>query len=229
MPFAAIADEPQVEVAVEVDPFAQQFQPQLKQILKSELRFVRTVCQPTDAEHKKLEAAGEKALKDVVKKMGDLQQKMQRGGQAIEIWPDPRQAISDGIANAVRNMLSEEQSQRYGDELTKRTAARKRAAVLNLVARLDRNLSLTSEQREKLVEKLDHDWKDSWGGQLETFLYGDDFLPVLPDQLVTPVLNARQREIWQAAPKQQAQIWGWAGLGFVQVFDGDEPVPEVRP
>ena len=54
--------------------------------------------------------------------------------------------------------------------MEKRTASRKQVVIDNLVAKLDQDLVLTSEQREKLVEALSANWKDSWGQSLEMLM-----------------------------------------------------------
>jgi hypothetical protein len=225
--------------AVGGNQFEQQFLPQFRRILTNELRFIRTVCKPTAAEQKTIQAAGDAALKSTLKKFGDMQRKAQQGRvQQQSAWPDPRQLIADALAESVRKTLSAEQAERYQSELEKRAAARKHAALANLVAKLDRDLILTSEQRDKLTAALESNWNDAWGGQLEVFLYGDDFLPVLPDKLVLPLLTEKQTNIWKATRKHQNTIGGWAGFGIgffgdvdieVEVVPADAPAQEPPP
>jgi hypothetical protein len=148
-----------------------------------------------------------------------------RPGQEPQ-WPDPRKIISDELLKSVKTSLSPDQAKRYEAELEKRSAARKRAALLNLVAKLDKDLVLSADQRGKLSEALTANWKDEWGQQIEVFMYGDTYMPVLPDAQVLSVLTDKQKQIWKAIPKQQNQIWGWAGFGFVQVMADEEALAE---
>ena len=167
-------------------------------------------------------------MKTAVKKFAEVQKKMQQGiraGQEPQ-WPDPRKIISDALLKSVKESLSADQAKRYEAELEKRSAARKRAALLNLVAKLDKDLVLTADQRGKLSEALSTNWKDEWGQQIEVFMYGDTYMPVLPDAQVLPVLTDKQKQIWTAIPKQHNQIWGWAGFGFVQVMEVEEALVE---
>ena len=78
---------------------------------------------------------------------------------------------------------------------------------------------LTADQRGKLTEAINSNWKDSWCHQLEVFMYGDTYMPVVPDAHILPVLTEKQKKIWNGVPKQQNQIWGWAGGGFVQAVE----------
>ena len=213
---------------VGVDPLEQQFLQQFRQLSKTELSFVRAVCQPNAEQSKKIKAAGDVGLKTAVKKFVEVQKKMQQGMRAGEEpqWPDPRKLMSDALLKSVKETLSADQAKRYEAELEKRTAARKRAALLNLVAKLDKDLVLTADQRGKLTEVLDSNWKDAWGQQLEVFMYGDTYMPLLPDAQVVPVLTEKQKQIWTDIPKQHNQFWGWAGFGFVQVMEAEEALAE---
>ena len=214
------------------DPFEQQFTPQFRQLLNTEVHFVRTVCQPTREQYETIKSAGDVSLKGTVKKFAGLQRKMNEGiraGQQPQ-WPDPRRLIADDLARSVQQTLSAEQAKRYQVELEKRAAARKRVALINLVVKLDKDLVLSAEQRNQLTERLNANWMDVWGQQLEVFLYGDQFLPVLPDDQVLPILNERQKEIWKGTPKSQNTIGGWFGFGFVQAVDIDEELlKDVTP
>ncbi len=215
-------------VAAAGDPFEQQFRQQFGPLAKTELNFVRAVCQPNAEQSKKIKAASDVGMKTTVKKFAEVQKKMQQGMRAGEQpqWPDPRKLMSEVLLKTVKETMSADQVKRYEAELAKREAARKRAALLNLVAKLDKDLVLTEAQRGKLTEALNSNWKDAWCQQLEVFMYGDSYMPVLPDAQVLPVLTEKQTQIWNGIPKQHNQIWGWAGFGFVQVMEAEEALVE---
>lgn len=203
------------------DPLEQQFLQQFRQLSTTELNFVRAVCKPDKEQDKKIKAASNAALKTTTKKFAEVQKKLQQGiraGQEPE-WPDPRKLMSEVLLKTVKESMSEDAAKRYEAELEKRAAARKRAALLNLVAKLDKDLVLTADQRGKLSEALDKNWKDSWCQQLETFMYGDTYMPVIPDAQVLPALTEKQKQIWNGLPKHHNQIWGWAGFGFGQAVE----------
>ncbi len=223
----------------EVDPniaqFIQQYQQQFQQLVKGELFFVRTICRPTKEQYQRIAATGDQAVKETVKAFAETQKKMMRGmmvaGQQ-STFPDPRKIIGEALAKSVKANLSAEQAARYQDELDKRAANRKRVALLNVVARLDQDLVLTAQQREKLATALEAKWDDSWG-QLELFQYGDQFQPNIPDNLVIPVLTETQQGVWRGANRNRGVFWGGAGLGFmhgVQFEEAwEEPAQAAEP
>src|SRR5580658_2861119 len=51
----------------QADLFIQQFGPQFKQLHKSELHFMRTICQPTKEQFARIQADTEPALKETIK------------------------------------------------------------------------------------------------------------------------------------------------------------------
>lgn len=214
--------------AAGVDPLEQQFRQQFRQLAKTELNFVLAICQPNAEQSKKVKAASDIGLKTAVKKFAEIQKKLQQGIRAGEQpqWPDPRKLMAEVLLKTVRETISEDQANRYEAELTKRSAARKRAALLNLVAKLDKDLVLTADQRGKLTDALNSNWQDAWSQQLEVFMHGDTYMPVLPDAQVLPSLTEKQKQIWIGIPKQQNMIWGWAGGGFLQAVEVEEALAE---
>lgn len=236
----ARADEPKPkanEGVLVVEDFAdlviQQHVPQMRHVVQTELRFVHTVCEPTPEQFQKLEAAANKEFNDALKKLAAAHGRMQRV-QVHHEGQDPRRLIAEQMLKSVREALPAAQAAHYEAELAKRREARKRAAVLNMVAYLDRQLGLTAEQRGKLVETLTTQWQDAWVDQLEVFLYGEDFVPVPPQDVVLPVLNAKQREIWKSTPPRPTLHMGFAAFNFVNVIDveGEPPaieIPEPKP
>lgn len=214
---------------VGLDPLEQQFLQQFRQLGTTEVNFVRAVCRPNAEQSKKIKAASEVAVRSATKKFAEIQKKMQQGmrvGEQPE-WPDPRKLMADVLLKTVKESFTEEQAKLYEVELAKRAAARKRVVLMNLVARLDRELVLTKDQRDKLIDAVNANWNSSWEQQLEVFLYGDSYMPALPDAQVVPILTDKQKQIWTATPKQQNQIWGWAGFGFVQAVAVEEVVVEA--
>src|SRR5438132_848754 len=130
-----------------VQQFEQQFAGQFRQLYKTELHFMRLVSQPTKQQYEKISADGETALKATIRnfalQMNGLRQPRASAGEQS----DPRPLIADALAKSARTILSREQAARYQKELHQRTAARKRVVVLNLVAKFDKVLVLTAEQR----------------------------------------------------------------------------------
>ena len=221
------------EVVDMKDPLAQQFMSQYRPLLQSELHFVRVLCQPTPAEYKTIKAAGEVGLNNLVKQCATTQRQMEQGrmgGRQATEFPEPRAAIANAIVASVHRTLPAEKGARYQQELTKRAAARKRALILSIVAQLDKDLVLTPEQREKMIEVLNKHIADTSVKQLEVLFYGPEYLPPLPNQAITPLLTPKQLETWNGVARGHSTIWGFFGFGFVKMVDiGDEENPPEQP
>ena len=107
--------------------------------------------------------------------------------------------------------------------MARRDASRKQLAVRNLVARLDHDLILSPDQREKVAESLRSHWDDSWGQSLEMFMYDYQFLPPIPDQHVAPFLNDSQKKVWRGTQKVQTF---WGGFGMVGGVMAEDPLED---
>lgn len=204
--------------AVNVDPFQQQFSRQFKGLLKAELFFLNQTCGVTPEQRAKLKTQGEVVLKEVVTKFVELQKKMNQGGFD---WnspaPEPRKHIQDSLLNEAKSILSPEQVARYENELARRQEARKRTSVANVVARIDDELILTPEQRVQLTEALTANWKTAETQQMEIFLYGEHYFPNIPEQLVTPALNQKQKDIWKGMSRTGNIFFGIGHTGNVAI------------
>jgi hypothetical protein len=195
--------------AAQVQQFTQQFRP----ILRAELRFARTVCEPTKEQRKLLAREGNQVLKNTVEQFVEFQQMMMRGAwRGDRAYPDPRKLIQDGLTNAVKANLSPEQSARYRAEVEKWAADQKQVAVRNLVARLDQDLLLSADQRDQLCGSLSSHWDDAWCRSLVLLMHDDPFYPTIPDQHVVPFLNATQKKAWHDAQRANRAFWGGPGL-----------------
>ena len=119
----------------------------------------------------------------------------------------------------MKTQLSAELATRLQDEVAKRDASRKQLAVRNLVARLDRELVLSPDQRDKVAASLSSHWDDSWCQSLEMFMYDYQFFPPIPDQYVAPFLNDPQKKVWRSTQKVQTFWGGFGMMGGVMVDD----------
>src|SRR5262249_38773049 len=133
---------------------------------------------------------------------------------------DPKAQIQDGVAAAVNARLSPDQADQYKAELGQRADNQKRVAVRNLVAQLDRDLVLSEGQRERLCEALASHWDANWCRQLETFQYGGQVHPNIPDSVIAPLLTGPQKDVWRSMPKNNNVFFGAGFLGNV-MLDAD--------
>jgi hypothetical protein len=194
-----------------LEPQVRQFTQQFRPAMRAEYYFIRTVCAPTAEQRKFIARDGEKALREASKAYAEVQGRPVQFRNGRASYPDPRKLIEDGMARAVAPRLSPEQAAKYKAESEKRTADRREAVIRTLVAKLDQDLLLNPEQRGKIAAAMAEHWDDSWCQSLETLLYGDQFFPRLPDRVVVPHLDPKQRDIWQGQRSNQSFFFGFVG------------------
>jgi hypothetical protein len=198
-----------VPVGGNMDGQVRQHMQQFRPILRAEYHIVRVICRPTPEQRNEIARAGEQTLRDAAKKYVEMMRRPMTAAQRAAL--DPRTQIREGLAKAVKTKFSPELAEKFEGEIAKRDASRRQLAVRNLVARLDRDLVLSPDQRIKVTESLSSHWQDSWCQSLEMFMYDYQFLPPIPDQYVAPFLNDPQKKIWRSTQKVGA-FWGGFGM-----------------
>lgn len=214
------------EVDPNFAPLLQRFTQQFRPILRAELHLVRSVCELTDDQRRKIHAAGEAALKEAATKSAETQVKMMRG-VAAGMMPDGRKSIQAAVSSAVKAHASAEQAARYEAELKQRTENQKRVAVRNSVAMIDEDLCLSAEQRDKISESLLAHWNDNLLQSIEMLQYGRRFLPPIPDQSVMPFLTETQKAVWQGNRETGQNFYG--GMFFGGLALDNDPLEEAAP
>jgi hypothetical protein len=229
-----------VPIAVEAvqvnDAEQMQANRQYQAVLRAELHFAKRVCQATPEQMRALRDELDKRDKTVKDKpqpnAGAQKLMIQRRVRMVPgMAGDPLQMARDRLSKAVKTCLSEEQAARFQEELDRRTADRRLAAVHNLVARLDREMILSATQREQITESLLAHWNDAWYSSLQMFVYNDQFFPNIPDAHVVKFLNATQKKIWPTIPKNQGAMFNNGLMGGIfgeEVFWSDDE-PEAAP
>jgi hypothetical protein len=209
-PAPPVIAAPKAEVRVirqniNVNHMIQQWTTQFRPILKVEYLFVRVVCNPTKEQRIPIARAGLKALDEAAKKYVDWQNNQNRvvGGRLVErpAIPDTRKFIQDALAAAVKANVSSSQSESYRAEIEARSAEQKRVAVVNLLAKLDQALILSLEQRDKIKESLSSHWNEPWAQGFQSFNLDDQYLPMVPDPLISTFLNDEQKKVWAGTQK----------------------------
>lgn len=229
----ALADKLDLNVVdAQVQQWIPQFTEQYRPILATELNYIRQMCDLTPEQRPKIKAAGEASVKEAAKRMAQLQGRQMRGGGIAvnNTPPDPRRIIREALAKVLKETLTPEQMAKYTEEATKRTALRKRAAIVSVVALIDSTMCLTVEQRDKITESISTHWQDKWEQWLMMSAYGGQYFPMVPDEHVVKHLNAEQKSVWSGLQKVDFGFWG--GDGQAQENDGwwgDEPAKAVAP
>ena len=201
---------------------------QFRQVLRTELHFMRLVTEPTRQEYEKIADLCDAGVKDAIRSLLVAQYTGNVGA-----WSDVRAPIAAVVARSVHATLSAEQAAKYDKELEQRTAARKKAVVENLVAMVDKAVVLNAEQRVKIGEVLANNWTESWNQNQLLVMLGRYF-PTLPDAKLMPILTDAQRDIWRTIPKTNAR-WGFdlSNMPVVpiadEVWDGEPPPKKREP
>ncbi|WP_373653495.1 hypothetical protein [Schlesneria sp. DSM 10557] len=204
---------PVLELAPGVDgaqneAMLQQYQAQFRPYVLEELAFVRLVCsQLTVEQRKKIKSASDEALKSAAKQLA--QANSGRNGPFARPV-DPRTIIVEGIQKALRENLPTDLLERYTRESGDRKTVRQQAAILSTISRLDGALYLTSEQRETLAGNFRSHWQESWENWLMISMYGPEYLPNVPAEVINPSLSDEQKAVYNTVQKIDVGMWwGW--------------------
>jgi hypothetical protein len=152
--------------------------------------------------------------------------------------------VRKSLARTVKTNLTAEQVAQFDKEVARRKDDRRQAAVDTVVARLDYDLNLSADQRDRLRESLAGNWNPTWADQFEQFLRqpGSQFVPAITERLITPVLTGTQKKIWRASKEANQNNQGvifvndnFIGGAAIQVdvlgdsdLDGDDAEEEKK-
>jgi hypothetical protein len=196
------------------------YRPQFQQLLYSELAFLRRACKP-DAKPFVDVARAAKAdlrvpLREYVTAMNAPRIIM--NGRVQPVQPhsgtdDPRQAIENLLTPLAEAKLGAEKARLYRRECEKRAEVRKKAAVMNLVAGLDERLVLSAQQRAKLVESFSKNYDDAWEQFFEVYGGFNNFFPSIPDASIVPLLDEKQKSVWQETSHVSGRVFGMVFRG----------------
>jgi hypothetical protein len=216
----ADAERKRVQAVQEQQVRAQeaQYRPQFEQMLYVELALLRRSCKP-DAKMFVDVAKAAKAGLHVPLRKYVLAMVSQRQGATPD---EPRVAMQKLLMPLAEAKLGPEKTRLFRQECDKRAEARKRTTVANLVVALDERLVLTADQRAKLVEALSAKYDNSWGQYCEA---GTDFsqcLPCVPEETIIPLLDAKQKIVWQKSAKLEGEQYDTGELIVDQSGDAVE-------
>lgn len=187
--------------------FEAQYGRHFDQIIKTELHFIRLVCQPTRQQYDAMAADGKLIRTKVLNKFAMIQQGMNRGIRDSSD-NDTRKPVSEGLLQSAKRHLSLVQVAKYESELAERNHAHKDVAILVTAAKLDEKLVLNTEQRSQVTKVLGENWNKSWGS-VQTMMYGSQYFPNIPDQKITPLLTARQKKVLRTLNQQNRVFFGF--------------------
>ena len=177
-----VANPPHLAKAPGLAPRDRTANPQLE----VELSFVRKVCAPSKEQLQAIRKDLQKCLTAAADRTG----------------PSSCDLLPQELADCVARHLSKEDAARYRAEVAKREAQEREACVYTLVALVDPDLSLSDEQRKKLVPALTRVWKPVWSQMIELNVrWNTRRVPPIPDEMILPLLDAEQARAWKRLPK----------------------------
>ena len=187
--------------------FEVQYGRHFDQVVKTELHFIRVVCQPTRQQYDALASDGKLIRTKVLNKFALIQQGMNQGVQSSSN-NDTRKPVAEGLLESAKRHLTADQVAKYESELAARNNARKDVIVLATAAKLDRKLVLNKDQRAEVTKALSENWNASWGS-MEVMMYGGDSFPNVPDAKIVPLLSETQKKVWRTVNQQSNVFWGF--------------------
>ena len=194
------------------------YRPQFQQMLYAELAILRRACKPDAKLFVEFAKAGKAGLhvplREYVTAMNAPRMIINGNIQGRSGNDDPRLAIEKFLMPLTEAKLGPEKARLYRQECDKRAEARRHVTVLNLVAALDERLILTAQQRGKLVESLSAKYDNSWQQFFEVYGGFDQYFPPMPEQSIVPLLDEKQKSVWQETAKMSGQVY------FGMVFRG---------
>lgn len=186
--------------------FEAQFGRHFDQMVKTELHFIRIICQPTREQYDAMAADGKLIRTKTIGQFALLQQGINRGAQSND--SDTRKPISDGLLLSAKRHLSADQVSAYERELTARKEATKEVVILVTAGKLDRRLVLDTPQRAQVTKVLTENWNPAWGAP-QMMMHGGQYFPDIPDSKITPILTATQKKVLKSATQQNNVFWGF--------------------
>ncbi len=199
------------EIPPELAAMVQQLRPQYESVLHGRLHGIRGLCNPSVKEQRLLLAAGEEALDEALLAFVKAQQNQGGGGLRVgnfafggfqaQTPTDPKQALETALEFAIVETLPEEMRELLAREKEKRVEDRRRSTACILVAAVDKQLSLSAEQRDRLEAALLDNWDKRWVAGAPMLIHGVQFMPKIPAKVINPVLDDDQRKIWKKVPQ----------------------------
>jgi hypothetical protein len=218
---AAPAGQPQIddERRQQIDQHAKQMERQFQPLLNGELELIRRTCGGLAPESRQqVLAAGREATAATARDFTERQFTGRLGQDEFE----PRQEIRSRLEEALAPLADPAALAAYRQEIERREARRMESARVGIVACIDRQLQLSTEQRSRIEEELTRTWQADWTRNLSS--RGDariNGLPPAPDYAaaaIEPHLDSDQAAAWKKW-RQQASSRNF-GRHFNWHFDG---------
>ena len=203
----------------QIEQHAKQLERMFQPILNSELELIRRCCGGLEpAARRQILAAGRAAVTETARGFTERQFNGRLGRDDF----DPRRETRRRLEQALEPLADPAEFAVYRAEVGRRDARRAEATRLVILARVDRQLDLSAEQRKKIEAELARAWRPEWTRELGNRgdLRVNDYPPAPDDAAaaIVPHLAPDQVAAWEAWCRAAgARI---LGQGFHGHFDG---------
>lgn len=169
----------------------------LQPVLHTELEVIRQTCPGlTPAARREVLEAGRAA---VSRTAVEFAMRQLHGGPPRRA-ADVRQSIRASMSETLEAHASAAEFAAYGREHQARLVRGARAARVAIVAKLDRQLDLSTAQRQAVEDDLERNWEESWLRELDDngmVINGERAAPDYANECIEPHLDEQQRADWQ--------------------------------
>lgn len=183
----------------QIEQHAKQLERMFQPLLNSELELIRSCCGSLDpAARRQIVAAGREAVTAAARGFTERQFNGQLGRDDF----DPRRETRARLEKTLEPLAAPAEFTAYRAEIERREARRAEAARLSILARVDRQLDLSADQRRKIEAELVRSWRPQWTRELGN--RGDmrinDYPPAPDDaaEAIVPHLAPDQVAAWEA-------------------------------
>ncbi len=199
---AAPVNDPQAadqQQRQQIEQHAKQLERMFQPVLNSELELIRRCCGGLEpAARRQIMAAGREAVAAGARGFTERQFNGQLGRDDF----DPRREIRGRLEKALEPLADPAEFAVYREQAERREARRAEAARLSILARVDRQLDLSADQRRTIEAELTRSWRPQWTRELGN--RGDmrvnDYPPAPDDaaDAIVPHLAPDQVAAWEA-------------------------------
>ena len=186
----------------------------IRKVMELELMFVRHVCELPPARRPAFRERANEIVDEVFKAVS-------KPGTKSEVLDLKTRLLIQKKFLVEIEKISKEQAAVYDQELKSRIMKVKEATILGLTASLDRELSLTAEQRDALTTALSSKWKVEWEHWLLVANQEETTFPSFADKIVSRIITPAQKQVWRTIPKLDL-----SELQFEEVFLEIAEIPE---
>lgn len=183
----------------QIEQHAKQLERMFQPVVNSELELIRRCCGSLDSTaRRQTMAAGREAVTAAARGFTERQFQGRLGRDEF----DPRREIRTRLEKAIEPLADPTEFAAYRLEVERREARRAEAAQLAILARVDRQLDLSADQRRKIEAELTRSWRPQWARELGN--RGDmrvnDYPPAPDDAAaaIVPHLAPDQLVAWEA-------------------------------